>query len=138
MSCQGQKILIVWHGPVCFHTLIIPKGSRTRFGRVWRSGFGLVWSWGLRTRCMSFLRLLLPQVSHRQLHELLLGGGLQRRHPVGLPGHRPLKYVAHVPGVAEVLVPLLVERCKILFGIFLGLMSRSYTRFYRTWTEKSP
>ena len=82
MSCQGQKILIVWHGPVCFQTPIIPKGSRTRFGRVWRSGSGLVWSWVLRTRCMSFLRLLLPDVYKRQASKPPEGAIHRRRERI--------------------------------------------------------
>ena len=41
----------------------------------------------------------------------------QHGYPVSLAGHRPLEQVAHIPGVAEVLVPVLVQLVKQFGGI---------------------
>ena len=49
-------------------------------------------------------------------------GASRPRHPVGLVGHDPLEEVPHVPGVAEVVVPCLVEPGQIPPGGLPGLL----------------
>ena len=63
--------------------------STTPPSRAFRKGFvwGSVWDWPS----------LLLKICNCEGHQLLLAGLLQGGHPVGLAGHRPLKYVAHVP-----------------------------------------
>ena len=51
----------------------------------------------------------LLQVGLGDGEDVLVGGGFQGGDPVRLTGDDALKEVSHVPGVAEVLVPLLVE-----------------------------
>ena len=64
-----------------------PPSRAFRRGSVW----GSVWDWPS----------LLLKICNCEGHQLLLAGLLQGGHPVGLAGHRPLKYVAHVPGVPK-------------------------------------
>ena len=55
------------------------------------------------------------QVRRGNGENILVSRGGECRYPVGLVGHDPLEQVADIPGVAEVLVPILVKFFQVFF-----------------------